>query len=64
MRNLRIQIECENAAFFDNGLTNEVSFCIAQVIAGINDAKTYRNIKDSNGNVVGSYRFIDEVESR
>jgi hypothetical protein len=60
MKTLRIVIECENASFFDNGLTDEVQECLKQVVSGMEQAQKYKNIKDSNGNIAGQFRFTDE----
>lgn len=68
MKAFRLQIECENSAFGDN----EPDLCAAEIAAILrqvaervergecNDYDKYNNLRDSNGNPVGTFRLKDE----
>ena len=50
-----IEIECNNAAFSDNGLAAELSTIFEKIIDKAQDNESIV-LRDSNGNVVGSFK--------
>ena len=60
---LRIEIDCDNAAF-DNALAAQVSLLLAEIVGKLHQAPPsavaaakYQNLKDINGNIVGTWRL-------
>ena len=52
---ISIEIECNNAAFEENGLAAELSMIFSKIV----DKAQYNEslvLRDSNGNVVGSFK--------
>ena len=52
-----IEIECDNAAFSDNPLASELSMIFSKIIDKAQDNES-SVLRDSNGNVVGSFKKI------
>ena len=50
-----IEIECNNAAFSDNSLAAELSTIFEKIIDKAQDNENIA-LRDSNGNVVGSFK--------
>ena len=54
-----LEINCDNAAFSDNGLAEETEWVLAGLSARVREGESFGNLKDSNGNTVGSFKFTD-----
>lgn len=59
----RMRFDCDNAAFEDDGIATEIGRIlrdIAERIERVEASGLYQNVRDSNGNVVGTFRLADE----
>lgn len=59
----RMRFDCENDAFTENGLTAETANILREVASRIERGEytgLYQNVKDSNGNTVGTFRLASE----
>ncbi len=53
-------IKMDNAAFEENGGTEEIRKRIRHIADQINTGITYSNIRDTNGNIVGKWEITEE----
>lgn len=56
----KLEIECENAAFEDNGRASEIAHILRAVAVRVEHGEATErplNLRDSNGNVVGTFRL-------
>lgn len=65
MENLvfRMRFDCENAAFEDEGIATEIGRILRDIAERIERGEAtglYQNVKDINGNVVGTFRLAKE----
>ena len=62
MASFRITIECENAAFVDNGPGIEVARILQQVAENVKEQMPMdgleRMVRDENGNTVGFWDYV------
>ena len=55
-----VEIETENAAFEDNGLSNEIARILRQAANNVDAGKLSNALYDENGNRVGGHRYDPE----
>lgn len=57
-----LEITCDNAAFGDDeeSLATQTAFILRHVSARVDSGTFQGKIYDENGNVVGSYQFVEE----
>lgn len=63
----RLQIACDNAAFEDEGTATELARILRDVARRIEsgeDCGSFVNVRDINGNVVGSFALKSESAMR
>ena len=58
----RIDIGTDNAAFAEENLTNELSQCLDRVQDKIDKGETSGVIMDTNGNKVGRFDLLKDIE--
>lgn len=59
----RMRFDCDNAAFEENGIASEIGRILRDVAERIERGEAsglYQNVKDENGNIVGTFRLADE----
>lgn len=61
MAKLTVEIDCDNAAFYENDPYVQIRECLETVAHQIELARDKGIIRDSNGNVVGWYGFSREA---
>jgi hypothetical protein len=61
---LTINLDMDNAAFYDNDPIEEVRHCLEKVAGKLSqlpiDTTHYQNVHDSNGNLTGNYRVHND----
>jgi hypothetical protein len=58
---LKIEIRrLGNAAFEDNGRTNELRAVLEAMLQSLDEGETRGVLRDSNGNTVGNYRIAKD----
>jgi hypothetical protein len=63
----RLQIACDNAAFEDDNMTTELARILRDVARRLEageDCGSFVNVRDINGNVVGSFALKSESAMR
>lgn len=65
MENLvfRLRFDCDNAAFEDNGIGSEIGRILRELASRIERGEAtglHQNVKDQNGNIVGTFRLANE----
>lgn len=55
-----VEIETENAAFEDNGLSFEIARILRQAANNVLDGNLSSPLRDENGNRVGGHRYDPE----
>ncbi|MCK5606938.1 hypothetical protein KAR91_33860 [Candidatus Pacearchaeota archaeon] len=53
----KLEINCDNAAFEDSGICNELKWITDRVGKRLANRETTGNIYDSNGNKVGTFKL-------
>lgn len=59
----RMKFDCDNAAFEDCGIATETGRILRDIAERIERGEAtgmYQNVKDANGNIVGTFRLADE----
>jgi hypothetical protein len=54
----RLNLDCDNAAFEDDNLHHEIARCLREVADSVEaggDMSKHLNIRDINGNIVGTF---------
>lgn len=54
-----VSINCDNAAYADDGLEEQLADNLAHIAEQIAGGSTQGNVRDYNGNTVGKYFFAD-----
>ncbi len=57
---LQVTIDSENSSFEDNGLANEIEMILRKMLIMIEartDTGKFQNLRDTNGNIVGSFKL-------
>jgi len=54
---LAVKVDCDNAAFADNGLAVELGSILMDVVERLYDGDVAGTLVDSNGNTVGSWEL-------
>ena len=52
-----LEINCDNAAFEDNGIDSELKWIADRIGQRIADRENEGNVYDSNGNKVGTFKL-------
>lgn len=61
----RLRFDCDNAAFED-GIEAEIASVLRELADRIERHEAtglYQNIRDTNGNVIGTFRLAEETEA-
>lgn len=59
----RMRFDCDNAVFEDAGIATETGRILREIAERIERGDAtglYQNVKDANGNVIGTFRLADE----
>lgn len=59
----RLRFDCDNAAFDDNGVGTEIATVLRDLAERIERGDAtglYQNVRDTNGNVIGTFRLANE----
>lgn len=60
MRKFSMDIACDNAAFDGDNLGQELRWVLANVARGIGAGDRKGSVRDSNGNIIGTFRVTED----